>query len=317
MKRDLLTILDLTRAEIEKLLARARELKAWQREGKSHTPLLGKTLALIFDKPSTRTRVSFEAGMAQLGGTSIYLAPGQTQMARNEPIPDTARVLSRYVDGVVIRTFAQEIAEELARYSTIPVINGLTDTHHPCQVLSDLLTVQEHFPHQCLSHLKVAWVGDGNNMANSWITAALHLDFTLYLACPQGYEPDTALLQAAQKKGRRVYLTRDPKAAVADVQVINTDVWASMGQEEEAAARRQVFQPYQVNAELLQLARPEAIVLHCLPAHRGEEITAEVLDGPQSAAWDQAENRLHFQKALLEWLLGAVASSQWPVASNQ
>ncbi|RJR42681.1 MAG: ornithine carbamoyltransferase [Deltaproteobacteria bacterium] len=304
MKRDLLTVLDLNRAEIERLLARARELKAWQREGKSHRPLEGKTLALIFDKPSTRTRVSFEAGMAQLGGTSIYLAPGQTQMARNEPIPDTARVLSRYVDGVVIRTFAQETAEELARHADIPVINGLTDTHHPCQVLSDLLTIQEHFQHQCLSHLKVAWVGDGNNMANSWITAALHLDFTLCLACPQGYEPDAGLLQEAQKKGRRVYLTRDPRAAAQDVQVINTDVWASMGQEEEAAARREVFKPYQVNNELLKLARPEAIVLHCLPAHRGEEITAEVLDGPQSAAWDQAENRLHFQKALLEWLLG-------------
>jgi ornithine carbamoyltransferase len=302
MKRDLLTVLDLTREEIEALLARARELKAWQRQGRSHTPLAGKTLAMIFDKPSTRTRVSFEAGMAQLGGTSIYLAPGQTQMARNEPIPDTARVLSRYVNGVVIRTFAQETVEELARHADIPVINGLTDTHHPCQVLSDLLTVRERFPD--LSHLKVAWVGDGNNMANSWITAALHLDFTLYLACPKGYEPDTALLQQAQKTGKRVYLTQDPQAAVADVQVINTDVWASMGQEEEAAARRQVFKPYQVNSELLKLARPEAIVLHCLPAHRGEEITSEVLDGPQSAAWDQAENRLHFQKALLEWLLG-------------
>ena len=268
MKRDLLTILDLTRAEIEKLLARARELKTWQREGKSHTPLVGKTLALIFDKPSTRTRVSFEAGMAQLGGTSIYLAPGQTQMARNEPIPDTARVLSRYVDGVVIRTFAQETAAELARYSTIPVINGLTDTHHPCQVLSDLLTVQEHFPHQCLSHLKVAWVGDGNNMANSWITAALHLDFALYLACPPGYDPDAALLRQAQQLGRRIHLGRNPREAVTDAQVINTDVWASMGQEGEAAARKKVFQPYQVNAALLKLARPEAIVLHCLPAHR-------------------------------------------------
>lgn len=302
MKRDLLTILDLTREEIETLLARARELKAWRRQGRSHTPLLGKTLALIFDKPSTRTRVSFEAGMAQLGGTTIYLAPGQTQMARNEPIPDTARVLSRYVDGVVIRTFAQETVEEMARHAAIPVINGLTDTHHPCQVLSDLMTVREHFEH--LSHLKVAWVGDGNNMANSWITAALHLDFVLYLACPKGYEPDTVLLQEAQKTGKRVYLTQDPRAAVADVQVVNTDVWASMGQEEEAAARREIFKPYQVNSDLLKLARPEAIVLHCLPAHRGEEITAEVLDGPQSAAWDQAENRLHFQKALLEWLLG-------------
>jgi len=301
MKRDLLTIMDLNREEIETLLERARELKAWHRQGRIHTPLQGKTLAMIFDKPSTRTRVSFEAGMAQLGGTSIYLAPGQTQLARNEPVADTARVLSRYVSGVVIRTFAQETAEDLARHADIPVINGLTDTHHPCQVLSDLMTVQENF--KDLSNLKVAWVGDGNNMANSWITAALHLDFILYLACPKGYEPDTALLQETRREGKRVYLTEDPRDAVGDVHVINTDVWASMGQEGEAVARREIFKPYQVNAELLKLARPEAIVLHCLPAHRGEEITAEVLDGPQSAAWDQAENRLHFQKALLEWLL--------------
>lgn len=302
MKRDLLTILDLTRGEIETLLARARELKALHQKGQDPAPLKGKTLAMIFDKPSTRTRVSFEAGMAQLGGATIYLAPGQTQLARNEPIADTARVLSRYVDGVVIRTFAHETAEELARHADIPVINGLTDSHHPCQVLSDLLTIQEHF--KDLSALKVAWVGDGNNMANSWITAALHLDFALYLACPAGYEPDAALLKKAQQLGRRIYLGQDPREAARDAQVINTDVWASMGQEEEAAARRQVFQDYQVNAPLLKLARPEAIVLHCLPAHREEEITSEVLDGPQSAAWDQAENRLHFQKALLEWLLG-------------
>jgi ornithine carbamoyltransferase len=223
-------------------------------------------------------------------------------MARNEPIPDTARVLSRYVDGVVVRTFAQETVAELARHASIPVINGLTDLHHPCQVLSDLMTIQEHFP--VLSNLKVAWVGDGNNMANSWITAALYLDFTLFLACPRGYEPDRGLLTKAQENRRQIYLYRDPRQAVQDVHVINTDVWASMGQEAEAEARKKVFQPYQVNAELLQLARPDSIVLHCLPAHRGEEITSEVLDGPQSAAWDQAENRLHFQKALLEWLLG-------------
>jgi ornithine carbamoyltransferase len=302
MKRDLLTILDLTPQEIEALLARARELKTLHQRRLGPAPLQGKTLAMIFDKPSTRTRVSFEAGMAQLGGTTIYLAPGQTQLARNEPIADTARVLSRYVDGVVIRTFAQETLEELALHATIPIINGLTDTHHPCQVLSDLMTIEERFG--TLSGLKVAWVGDGNNMANSWITAALRLDFSLYLACPPGYEPDAALLKQAQQQGRRIHLGRDPREAVTDARVINTDVWASMGQEAEAADRRQIFQPYQVNGELLKLARPEAIVLHCLPAHREEEITSEVLDGPQSAAWDQAENRLHFQKALLEWLLG-------------
>jgi ornithine carbamoyltransferase len=302
MKRDLLTILDLSRVEIETLLARARDLKTLHKKGLNPTPLHGKTLALIFDKPSTRTRVSFEAGMAQLGGVSIYLAPGQTQLARNEPLADTARVLSRYVDGVVVRTFAQEDVAELARHAAIPVINGLTDLHHPCQVLSDLLTVQERF-HR-VSDLKVAWVGDGNNMANSWITAALVLDFSLHLACPPGYEPDAALIRQAQRDGRRVFLTLDPREAVAEAQVVNTDVWASMGQEAEAEARREAFKPYQVNAALLQKARPEAIVLHCLPAHREEEITSEVLDGPQSAAWDQAENRLHFQKALLEWLLG-------------
>lgn len=302
MKRDLLTILDLTREEIESLLARARKLKALHKQRRNPSPLQGRTVAMIFDKPSTRTRVSFEAGIAQLGGTSIYLAPGQTQMSRNEPIADTARVLSRYVDGVVIRTFAQATVEELAHYAAIPVVNGLTDKHHPCQVLSDLLTMEEHFGK--LSGLKVAWVGDGNNMANSWITAAMHLDFALYLACPPGYEPDADLLIQAQEQGSRIVLGQDPREAVADAHVINTDVWASMGQEEEAAARRAVFRPYQVNGELLKLAAPEAIVLHCLPAHREEEITTEVLDGPQSAAWDQAENRLHFQKALLEWLLG-------------
>ncbi len=302
MTRHLLTILDVSREEIVHLLARARELKALHKQGQNPAPLKGKTLAMIFDKPSTRTRVSFEAGIAQLGGSSIYLAPGQTQMSRNEPVADTARVLSRYVDGVVVRTFAQETLEELARHSTIPVINGLTDTHHPCQVLSDLMTMEEHFGD--LINLKVAWVGDGNNMANSWITAAMHLDFALHLACPRGYGPDAALLHQAQAQGARVFLGQDPRAAVAGALVINTDVWASMGQEEEAAARLEIFRPYQVNSDLLKLAAPEAIVLHCLPAHRGEEITAEVLDGPRSAAWDQAENRLHFQKALLEWLLG-------------
>ena len=302
MKRDLLTILDLSREEIVTLLARARDLKALHQRGVEHTPLTGKILAMIFDKPSTRTRVSFEAGMAQLGGSSIYLPPGQTQMARNEPIPDTARVLSRYVDGVVVRTFAQETVEELARHASIPIINGLTDAHHPCQVLSDLMTMEERFGR--LAGLKVAWVGDGNNMANSWITAAMHLDLCLYLACPPGYEPDAALMAQAKKLGRCINLGHDPESAVRDVHVINTDVWASMGQEDEAAARREAFKPYQVNAGLLKRALPEAIVLHCLPAHREEEITAEVLEGPQSAVWDQAENRLHFQKALLEWLLG-------------
>lgn len=302
MTRHLLTLLDLTTEEITALLRRAHELKALQRRGQCPRPLAGRTLAMLFDKPSTRTRVSFEAGMAQLGGATIYLERGQTQLSRAEPLADTARVLSRYVDAVVVRTFAQEMLEELAAHATIPVINGLTDSHHPCQVLSDLMTVEERFGR--LTGLKVAWVGDGNNVANSWITAALRLDFELHLACPSGYEPDAALMAQAQQEKRRVVLTSDPVAAVAGAQVVNTDVWASMGQEGEAEKRQAVFRPYQVNTELLRHAAAEAIVLHCLPAHRGEEITSEVLDGPQSAAWDQAENRLHAQKALLEWLLG-------------
>jgi ornithine carbamoyltransferase len=302
MKKDLLTILDLSREEIDSLMARAHELKKMHKEGRNVRPLESKTLAMIFDKPSTRTRVSFEAGMAQLGGSTIYLERGQTQMARAEPLADTARVLSRYVDGVVMRTFAQEMLEELAHHAAIPIVNGLTDTHHPCQVLSDLMTVEERFGK--VNGLKIAWVGDGNNVANSWITAALRLDFELFLACPRGYEPDQGLLALAQQMKRPVHLDEDPAWAVRGAQVVNTDVWASMGQEGEAESRKRVFRPYQVNAALMRQAAPEAIALHCLPAHRGEEITGEVLDGPQSAAWDQAENRLHFQKALLEWLLG-------------
>jgi len=301
MKRDLLTILDLSTEEILALLARAAELKARHRQGQDPKPLAGKTLALIFDKPSTRTRVSFEAGIAHLGGASIYLGRNDSQLSRNEPVADTARVLDRYVDGIIIRTFGHEIVEEMARFAGVPVINGLTDSHHPCQVLSDLLTIQERF-HR-VTDLTVAWIGDGNNMANSWITAALRLDFELRLACPPGYTPDEALLAQAQKAGRPIYLKDDPVWAVRGAQVINTDVWASMGQEDEAEARLQPFLPYQVNAELLRLAPAEAVVLHCLPAHRGEEITEEVLEGPRSVVWDQAENRLHLQKALLERLM--------------
>ncbi len=301
MKRDLLTILDLTTAEILTLLGRAAALKKLHRQRQDPKPLAGKTLALIFEKPSTRTRVSFEAGITHLGGSSIYLGRKDSQMSRNEPISDTARALARYVDGIIIRTFGQEIVDEMAHFADIPVINGLTDTHHPCQVLSDLQTVQERFGR--VTDLKIAWIGDGNNMANSWITAALRLDFELYLACPQGYEPDRALLAQAREAGRSVHLGNDPVWAVQDAHVVNTDVWASMGQEDEARERLQAFLPYQVNDALVQHAKPAAIVLHCLPAHRGEEITAAVLDGPQSTVWDQAENRLHLQKALMEWLI--------------
>ena len=304
MKRDLLTILDLSTEEILTLLKRAAALKTLHTQGQDPKPLAGKTLALIFDKPSTRTRVSFEAGIAQLGGSTIYLGRNDSQLSRNEPISDTARVLGRYVDGIIIRTFGQEIVEEMARFADIPVINGLTDTHHPCQVLSDLQTVQERFGR--VTDIKIAWIGDGNNMANSWITAALRLDFELYLACPKGYEPDAALVAQAQREGRPIYVRDDPVWAVKDAHVVNTDVWASMGQEDEARERLEVFLPFQVNEALMKHARPEGVVLHCLPAHRGEEITGEVLDGPQSAVWDQAENRLHLQKALLEWVVGGI-----------
>ncbi len=297
--RHLLSMGDLSAEELEGLLARAQQEK---RGPRFRNLLRGAAVALLCERPSTRTRVSFEAGMAQLGGSTIYLERGQTQLSRAEPLADTARVLSRYVDALVVRTFGQEIVEELARHAAIPVINGLTDTHHPCQVLSDLMTVKERFGQ--ITGLKVAWVGDGNNMANSWITAALRMDFELFLACPKGYEPEAALLEQARRENRPVHLGDDPEWAVSGAQVINTDVWASMGQEGEAEARKRVFRPYQVNTALLQKAAPEAIVMHCLPAHRGEEITDEVLDGPQSAVWDQAENRLHFQKALLEWLIG-------------
>ena len=304
MKRDLLTILDLTTDEILMLLTRAAALKKLHRQGQDPKPLVGKTLALIFEKPSTRTRVSFEAGIAHLGGSSIYLGRLDSQLSRNEPIADTARVLARYVDGIVIRTFGQENAIEMARYADIPVINGLTDSHHPCQVLSDLMTIQERFGR--VTDLKIAWIGDGNNMANSWISAALRLNFELYLACPRGYGPDETLLKQAQKEGRAVYCLDDPAGVVRNAHVVNTDVWASMGQEEEADERMEAFSPYQVNRDLMKYAKSEAIVLHCLPAHRDEEITDEVLNGPQSAVWDQAENRLHLQKALLEWLLGTI-----------
>lgn len=301
MTRHLLTILDLSREEIVHLLARARELKVFHQQGQNPAPLKRKTVAMIFDKPSTRTRVSFEAGIAQLGGSSIYLAPGQTQMSRNEPVADTARVLSRYVDGVVVRTFAQDTVAELARHSTIPVINGLTDTHHPCQVLSDLMTMEERFGD--LTGLKVAWVGDGNNMANSWITAAMHLDFALHLACPPGYEPDAAILAQAQAQGARVFLGQDPEAAVAGAQVINTDVWASMGQEDEQKAREKAFRNYQINPALMSVAAKDALFMHCLPAHRGEEISTDMMEHPASVVWHEAENRLHAQKALLEFLI--------------
>jgi ornithine carbamoyltransferase len=304
MKKDLITIYDLTKVEIEAILQKAAGLKEMQRQGKPYQPLAGKTLAMIFEKPSTRTRVSFEVGMFQLGGHALSLNPQETQLGRGEAIADTARVLSRYVDGIMIRTFAQERIEEMARFASIPVINGLSDLLHPCQILSDIFTMTEKLGHQ-YGGLKVAYVGDGNNVANSWINGALRLGFDLWLACPTGYAPNAQILSRAQAEGfSKIILTQDPKEAVEEAHVINTDVWASMGQEGERAERIKAFQGYQVNADLLRQARKNAIVMHCLPAHRGEEITDEVMDGTHSVVFDQAENRLHVQKAILTLLLG-------------
>ncbi len=298
MTRHLLSLWDFDQEQLNGYLTLAATLKQESKGGKRHQQLAGKTIGLIFEKPSTRTRVSFEAAMYGLGGQVIYLSGRDTQLARHEPLKDMARVMARYVDGLVVRTFGQEIVDELARYSSVPVINALTDLHHPCQILSDIMTVIEH--KGPIADLHVAWVGDGNNMANSWIQAAGRLGFALTLACPEGYDPDPAILKAAQDAAAKpITVVRDPAAAVALADVINTDVWASMGQEEEQEARTKVFRPYQVNSGLVAKARPGAIVLHCLPAHRDEEITDEVLEGPQCVAWDQAENKLHIHKAIL------------------
>jgi ornithine carbamoyltransferase len=272
-----------------------------------HRTLEGKILAMLFEKTSTRTRVSFEAGMYQMGGIALYIEASRTQMGRGESIPDTARVLSRYVDGVMIRANAHDSVEAFAEHSSVPVINGLTDRFHPCQVLSDLFTIQEKIGD--IRHLRIAYVGDGNNVANSWVNAAKVIGFDLMLACPEGYEPDEDLLKGAQDN---ITLERDPSKAVEDARVVYTDVWVSMGQEDEEAERSRVFEPYQVNSKLMERASKNAIVMHCLPAHRGQEITEEVIDGPQSIVFDQAENRLHVQKAILELLMGTHKPKVFP-----
>lgn len=291
---------DLSSAEFRQIIARATELKTMLREGKAHEYLKNKSLAMIFEKSSTRTRVSFEAGMTQLGGSAIFLSPADSQLGRGEPVPDTARVLSRMVDAIMVRTFSQSTVEALAEHSQVPVINGLSDTYHPCQLLADMQTFFEHRGN--IQGHRVCWVGDGNNMCNSYINAAALLDFELTIACPPGYEPMQELLQANSK---RVHIVHDPEAAVAGASVVATDVWASMGQEDEMQKRRVDFARYEVTADLMAKARPDAIFLHCLPAHRGEEVSAEVIDAPDSVVWDEAENRLHAQKALLEFLLCA------------
>ena len=299
-KRDFLRLTDLSREELTGLVERAAE---WKLLGKcGPRPLDRMTLGLIFEKASTRTRVSFEVAAYQLGWNAMFLSPRDTQLGRGEPIKDTARVLSRYLDALVVRTFEHAKLEELAAQADVPVVNALTDASHPCQVVADLLTVAERFGQDALTHeaLTVAWVGDGNNMANSWLEACVRLGFQLRLACPEGYDPDPALLAQA---GRRARLVRTPAEAVQGAMVVNTDVWASMGQEAEAAERARRFAGYIVDDALLAGADPRAIVLHCLPAHRGEEIAEAVLEGPRSVVFDEAENRLHAQKALLELLL--------------
>lgn len=296
MERHILTLLDLEKADFESFFQRAIELKERYKKGITEKTLAGKTLGLIFEKPSTRTRVSFEAAMVQLGGAPIFISAKDTQIVRNEPVRDTARVLSRFIDALAIRTFSQDLLNGFAEYSDIPVINALTDLYHPCQILSDLLTIIEQKGDY--NGMKIVWVGDGNNVANSWINAASVLGLDLTLACPKGYEPHAAL-----PEGGNVVVTNNPMDAVKDADIIYTDVWASMGQEVEQKHRKKVFYPFQVNSSLVKEAKKDAIVMHCLPAHRGEEISDEVLEGPQSVVWDQAENKMHMHKAILEVLI--------------
>ncbi len=293
--RHFLRLSDLSRDEMLSLISRANQMKRGLQGSGPIEPLRGRSVGMIFEKPSTRTRVSFQVGISQLGGNAVFLNWNDIQIRRGEPIRDTARVLSRYLDAIVIRTFGHGILEEFAAWSSVPVINGLSDLHHPCQVLGDLLTLNE--TGMDISKMNAAWIGDGNNMANSWIEAASVMGFNLTLACPEGYEP--ALDYATEC----VKLVRDPKEAVSNADVVSTDVWASMGQEAEAEVRRKAFKYYQVSFELLTLARDPVYILHCLPAHRGEEITDEVMESPHSLVWEQAENRLHVQKAILEMLL--------------
>ncbi len=302
MKKDLLTLNDLGESDFQKLFDRALELKKRHKGGIFDQPLAGKSIGLLFDKPSTRTRISFEAAAIQLSGTPIFMSAKDTQISRNEPVSDTAKVLSRYIDCLVIRTYSQELIEEYARTADIPVINALSDMYHPCQILSDLLTVVEY--KGGYKDVKIAWVGDGNNVAHSWIYAASILGFDLHLACPADYAPDAEVMEKAlARKKDNIVVTTDPVAAVKDADIIYTDVWASMGQEDEQDSRVGVFKPFQVNKELIAHAKNDVSVMHCLPAHRDEEITADVLDGPNSIVWDQAENKLHMHKAILEQLI--------------
>ena len=296
--KNFLTLLDISPDTLRGLITRAVELKAMRRAGTLHETLKNRILAMVFEKSSTRTRMSFEAGMAELGGTAIFLSPRDTQLGRGEPIEDSARVLSRMADVIMIRTFEHEKIERFTACSDVPVINALTDLYHPCQLLADMQTWFEH--RGDMRGKTVAWIGDGNNMCHSYINAARQYGFTLNIACPEGYEPDESILQAAASSAA---VLRDPREAAHQADLVVTDVWASMGQDEEQARRERAFANYQVDAGIMQVAATDALFMHCLPAHRGEEVTADVIDGPNSVVWDEAENRLHAQKALLEYLL--------------
>jgi ornithine carbamoyltransferase len=303
MHKDFLALSHFSKSELDSLFALTKELKEKQKKGIPHRHLDGKSVALIFEKSSTRTRVSFEVGVAQLGGQPLFISSGTSQMGRGEPIKDTARTIARYCDGVMIRTYGQEIVDEFARHSSVPVINGLTDLCHPCQVMADIMTVIEH--KGGYEGLRFAWVGDGNNMANTWVEAAAIFGFDLTLACPKDYQPNAKVLEWARARaGSGIVLTTDPKEAAKDADVLNTDVWASMGQEAEQQKRLQAFAGYCLDDSLVSLARPDCIVMHCLPAHRGEEISESVIEGPRSVVWDEAENRLHVQKAIMARLMG-------------
>ncbi len=300
MKRDFLSLADLTRGELEEILHLAATMKRELKVGKRTPVLAGKSLAMIFEKPSLRTRVTFEVGMIQLGGYAMYLTPTDIQLGHRESVADIARNLERWVDLIMARTFSHNTLLELAQHAGVPVINGLSDRLHPCQVLTDCFTLLEKRGR--LEGLRIAFIGDANNVANSWLNAAMQFGFEFVLACPAGYEPDDATLAHARTRGARVTITPDAAAAAEGADVLYTDVWTSMGQESQAATRRADFAAYQINASLLRRANRSAVVMHCLPAHRGEEITDEVIDGPQSIVFDQAENRLHTQKAIMVWL---------------
>ena len=302
-KRDLLNFKDLSRPEMEKLFELASDLKRKQKQGIPHPLLSNHCMAMIFEKPSLRTRVTFESGMIQLGGSTVFLGLAEVGLGTRETPADCARSLSRWVDLITVRTFSQDTLEEMAHYASVPVINGLTDLYHPCQVLADCLTLVEHRGN--LDGLKVVFIGDGNNMVHSWMEAAEKLPISLSVACPKGYEPNKQIEAQAKKNGARITVTQSVEQATADADVIYTDVWASMGKEEEAAERIESFRNYQVNDKVVAMAKKDAVVMHCLPAHRGQEITHEVLEGPQCIAFDQAENRLHIQKAIMVWFVEA------------